>query len=88
MGIVDTHLIYSPNHSFFEAFYWLPNENVDYDRFYIRTGAVETKDAHNAREYMENKVIPEFITWANQIISLPSNSPKFQEELHYARVFK
>ncbi len=87
---IDTnvHLIYDPRHSFFEAFYWLPNENVPYERFYIRTGAVDAHIAKEAREYMVNRVLPEFITWAEEINRLPSNSPKLQERPHFSRCFQ
>ena len=84
---VNIHLLYKGSHQFFEAFYWLPNENVDYDRFYIRTGAVKSSDVRKAKAYMENQVIPEFIKWANEIVKLPNNSPKLQEKLHFSRVF-
>jgi hypothetical protein len=84
---INVHLIYDTNHVFFEAFYWLPNENIGYDRFYVRTGAVESKEARRARGFMESQVIPDFIKWANKIIRLPSNSPKLQEKPHFSRAF-
>lgn len=72
----NVHLIFSMNHESFEASYWLPNENVKYDRFYIRTGPVESEESIKAREYMESNAIPEFIKWASYLFSLPSNSRK------------
>ena len=84
---VSIHLIYEANQLFFEAFYWLPNDNVEYDRFYIRTGAVKSEHAKLARTEMGNHVIPEFIKWAKEILSLPQNSPKLQEKLHFAKSF-
>jgi len=42
---INTHidLLFAKGHRFFEAFYWLPNKNINDDRFYIRTGVVESK---------------------------------------------
>ena len=82
---VNTHLIFDRNHVPFEAFYWLPNQNVEYERFYIRTGAVQKTDAKIAKEYLVNKVLPEFVCWASELLDLPDNSPKLQEKLHFCR---
>ncbi len=68
---------------FFESFYWLPNENIDYDRFYIRTGTVKSSLRHEAKERMEQEIIPEFIIWSKQIIALPENSTKLKHNLHF-----
>ena len=77
-------LNYSINSILFEAYYWLPNSIVDYDRFYIRTGAVESPDSKKAREYLDRYVIPDFIVWSREILNLPSNSPRFNEQLHFS----
>ena len=34
--------------SIFEALYWLPNENIPYDRVYIRAGALPKENILNA----------------------------------------
>ena len=82
---VNVHLIYCINNSLFEAFYWLPNANVEHDRFYIRTGSVSSQSSANAKNHIESVVIPEFIEWANYILSLPSNSPILQSKPHFVR---
>jgi hypothetical protein len=83
---VQVHLIYNSRNNFFEAFYWLPNENVDHDRFYIRTGSVASQDSMKAKDHMESIVIPEFIKWANDILSLPDNSPILQEKPYFVKL--
>ena len=74
------HLLYnrqSPH--LLEAFYWLPNANVPHDRFYIRTSAVEIQQVSTLRQQLETSVIPEFVDWASELLSLPENSPKLHE---------
>jgi hypothetical protein len=84
---VDTQLLFSPNHQFFEAFFWPPNANVPYERLYLRTGTVQGADGHAAREHISKVVIPEFIKWAQSILSLPANSPSRRSEQHRAWEF-
>ena len=57
----DVHLIYGNNSRLFEAFYWVPNENVPFDRFYVRTGAFEASRVSELRAELESSIIPEFI---------------------------
>ena len=61
---IDTHLIYSISEIFFDAHYWIPNKNVDYYRFYVRAGHVQSARRKEAMIYMQQSVIPEFIEWA------------------------
>ena len=85
--IIDTQLLYSPTHQFFEAFYWLPNHNIDYYRLYIRTGSVVSSSAKHAKTFLETEVIPEFILWLKELISLPDNSPKLNNELCFFKSY-
>lgn len=71
-----------------ECFYWLPNENIDYDRFYIRAGTVKSENRKAARELLKEKVIPRFIDWLTKIKSLPSNSTKLKHNMYFNAVFK
>src|SRR5688500_16704966 len=52
-----------------ECHYWLPNENVDYDRFYVRAGTVKSENRKVAQELLKEKVIPKFIDWISKIKS-------------------
>ena len=81
----DLHLIYCGPPSkmpLFAVEFWLPNQNVEYDRFYIRSGVVESGNRKTVEGIVNSKVIPSFIDWALDIISLPINSTK---RVHGAR---
>jgi hypothetical protein len=84
---IDTHLIYSNSEIFFDAHYWIPNKNVDYYRFYIRAGHVQSGRRKEAMIFMKNIVIPEFIEWAKELVSLPENSTKLSDDLYFRRDF-
>ncbi len=79
----ETHLIYSISKMFFDAHYWLPNENVDHYRFYVRVGHVSSTERKKAQAYMKNKVIPNFIAWAKELTQLPISSTKLSGDLYY-----
>lgn len=81
---IDTQLLFSPSHGFFEAFFWPPSVNVPHERLYLRTGTVQGADGNAAREHINRVVIPEFINWAQGILSLPANSPLRRSEQHRA----
>lgn len=83
----STHLIYLKSEIFFDAHYWLPNDNIDYCRFYIRSGYVKSEDRQRAHKFIQNTVIPDFIKWANEILSLPDNSPKLFNQPYFKRNF-
>lgn len=72
----------------FEAFFWLPNEKVSYNRLYLRVGAVLKTDFLEVREKMEEFVLPEFILWIKEILNLPEDSPQLKHGLHFMAVFK
>ncbi|GMT49606.1 MAG: hypothetical protein IEMM0008_1145 [bacterium] len=72
---IHVDLLYVLRSHFFEAFYWFPNENIPYDRLYIRIGAVESRFRKKAQEKMEKEVLPQFIEWANPFMVLPVSSP-------------
>lgn len=71
-----------------ECFYWLPNENVDYDRFYIRAGTVKSENRKTAEILLKEKGIPTFIDWIVKIKSLPLDSTKLKHNLYFNAVFK
>jgi len=84
----ETHLCFINNNKIlFDAHYWLPNKNVDYFRFYIRTGVVPSNRRKEAKEFLEKEVIPEFIEWAVNLINLPGNSTKLLTEKYFIRNF-
>lgn len=65
--------------SIFEVHYWLPNENIPYNRLYIRAGAILRKDIHFARESLFTKVLPEFIKWIKNIEQLEESSTHYSQ---------
>ncbi len=71
-----------------ECFYWLPNENVDYDRFYVRAGTVQSENRKIAQELLKEKVIPQFIDWGIKIKLLPANSTLLKHNSYFNAVFK
>jgi hypothetical protein len=79
------HLIQGPFAFFLDAYFWPPNPNIDCERLYVRVGAVPSREAHWAREFLESIAIPELVAWAQQIASLPINSPVRRETQHFSR---
>ena len=71
-----------------ECFYWLPNENVDYDRFYVRAGTVQSENRKIAQELLKIKAIPKFIDWIIKIKSLPANSTSLKHNSYFNAVFR
>jgi hypothetical protein len=71
-----------------ECFFWLPNENVDYDRFYVRAGTVKSEDRKIAQELLKEKVIPKFIDWIRNTTSQPANSTALKHNAYFNAVFK
>lgn len=49
--------------SIIEAEYWEPNHNVDYFRFYIRTGVVPSVERKKVELIFINNVLPKLINW-------------------------
>jgi hypothetical protein len=71
-----------------ECHYWLPNERIDYDRFYIRAGTVKSEHRKTAELRLKEKVIPEFTDWIIKVKSLPFDSTKLKHNLYFNAVFK
>ncbi|OMI17751.1 MULTISPECIES: hypothetical protein [Leptospira] len=73
----QTYLLYSQaKNTFFNVYFWIPNPNVPYERFYIQVGAIPSQFVHLAREKMQFKVLLKFTKWAADLLSLPTNSPR------------
>ena len=68
-----------------KPFFWPPNPNVPQERLYIRTGAVPEVKADEAREFVENSVIPEFAAWLQAILALAPDSTIRREEQYFER---
>ncbi|MDR3221451.1 MAG: hypothetical protein LBU46_05500 [Candidatus Accumulibacter sp.] len=77
---VETRLNHVNSVNFFGAFFWPPNPNVAHERFYVGAGAVPSSEARDARSFVESSVVPQFIAWAKDLLSLPGNSPIRREE--------
>lgn len=77
----NVHLIYwtpqrnnQTNYSIIEAEYWLPNQNVDHTRFYIRSGVVPSIDRKKAETILVNEILPKLIDWMENQIKTPIES--------------
>lgn len=83
-----THLILTNNQRrFFVAEFWPANPNVAYERLYIQSGMVVAKDARSARAFMEENVVPRFVSWVQDIARRPANSPVRRERQLFGSAF-
>lgn len=82
---LHTHLIQRPGKIFFDAHLWPPNPNIPYERLYIRASAVPTEKGQTARDYLETVVIPDLISWINNLLAQPPNSTQRRERGDYFR---
>ena len=82
---LDTELIHGSSSILFDAHFWPPNQNVAHERLYVRAGAVPASVSREARIYIENSVIPEFVAWVKGILALPHNSPVRREQRYFVR---
>lgn len=75
------HLIYmtpqGDNHincMLINAEYWLPNQNINYCRFYIRTGVVPATERKIVSQILNEEVLPLLLDWMEAQINKPLNS--------------
>lgn len=88
---IHTELNYSVSQSMghiLSAFYWIPNENVDYPRLYAIAGVVPNNEHKHAYELLISDVIPSFIEWIREIVSLPLNSPFLDEKPYFNSLYQ
>ena len=85
--VTEVHLHHVGPGIFFDAWFWPPRPNVPLERFFVRAGCVPSHQARQAREYVESRVLPDFILWASQILALPSNSPVRRSNQTFFRGF-
>jgi len=78
---IDTSLIRSPG-NLFDAHFWPPNENVAYERLYVRAGSVPIAEATEARRQIEDVTLPALVKWIGDILALDRKSP-IRREQHY-----
>jgi len=67
----------------FEVFYLKPNQNISYNRLYIRAGTVLKINVNKAREQMNEKILPEFIIWIKKITKLIDNNYNLPENIYF-----
>ncbi len=82
---ISAHLIQGGSSSIFECFFWPPNAGIEHERLYIRTAAVSSDRAQEARLFLETVVIVQFQQWITEILKLPYNSPIRQKQQHFCR---
>lgn len=73
--------------SIFEVHYWFPNQNIPYDRLYIRAGAVLKIDIQLARKSLTDEVFPAFLKWLMNIDML-KKSFTINEEPYFNACFE
>lgn len=76
---IDTHLIRSPG-ELFDAHFWPPNENVAYERLYVRFGSVPSAELAQARSRVESEALPALLRWIAHILAQARNSPVRREK--------
>lgn len=76
---IDMHLIRSHG-SLFDAHFWPPNENVSYERLYIRAGSTTSEMAAEARSEVEAITLPALVRWIGDILAQDMNSPVRREQ--------
>jgi len=81
-------LVYSNIGSTFDAFFWLPNENISYNRLYIRVGILPKEEIYQAKEEIEKIVLPEFIIWLKNILALVNNSEYIRHDAQFFAEYK
>lgn len=67
----------------FECELWLPNQNVNFERYYITIAAVKTEYKLPSKLLIEQEVMPQFIAWLENIIQLPDNSTYFRKKIFF-----
>lgn len=70
-------LRYETNAELVVASYFFPRTWEDYEKIHINSGSVKSRDSVQAREHLDNIVIPEFIVWLNGNLKSPDNSSKY-----------
>ena len=65
--------------SVLSAEYWFANENVPYERFYIRTGVVKSELRAEVKGMMSELIIPALICQMEKIIKESRNSTKLKQ---------
>ena len=78
---IETHLIRNPG-NLFDAHFWPPNQNVPYERLYVRAGSVPIEDATNARSQVENHAVPTLVKRVGDILAQAPESPMRREKQH------
>lgn len=71
----------------FECYYWLPNANVPYNRFYINIGTVHHDDKILAASLMTTTAIIAFTKWVKFIALLPANSTLVKHDSYFKVIF-
>ena len=88
------HLIYRPFNKAFSkitllsCYYWLPNGNVPYSRFYISVSAVAFEDRKMADELMQLRILPELISWMQNIVAQPEDSTSIHHNMLFIAMFE
>lgn len=72
----------------FECFYWLPNFNVPYSRFYIRLGTVNNVEKKIAADLLLETAMGQFLGWVKAIASLQYNSTLLKHNISFKVMFK
>jgi hypothetical protein len=84
-GIATETSLHHRRGKYFSADFWTPRPNVPHERFYICSGAVPADEARAVREFVESRVIPEFIAWASGLLALPSDSTVRRTDQRFLR---
>ena len=67
---------------------WLPNQRVNYTRYYIEVLAVKTEDKPVIVELINQKILPAFIAWMKKVTALPDDSTILRQRVFFSAVYK
>ncbi|WP_293697771.1 MULTISPECIES: hypothetical protein [unclassified Sphingopyxis] len=77
--VIETHLTRNAG-NLFDAHFWPANQNVPYERLYVRAGSVPIEEAANARHRVENHAVPMLVKWVGDILAMDQESPVRREK--------
>ena len=67
-------LYYESDAELLVATYYFPRTWEDYEKIVLFSGSVSSRNSEEARQHLENNVLPEFTSWISGFHNLPENS--------------
>jgi len=80
---IDASFIRSHSSILLDARFWPPTPNVPYERLYIRSGTVTSREVAEFRRRAEVESLPRFINWISGILAADIRSPLRRNEQYF-----